>query len=95
MHGKPTIAATDTLQTLTARRSKSGGAVELHIRCCLTEDILACCHITQHHCEKAWSTNLLERVIEEIIRRNRVDCIFSYYALSINRLVGVGVAGAK
>ncbi|HBH74244.1 MAG TPA: hypothetical protein DDY43_12615 [Synechococcales bacterium UBA10510] len=65
------------------------------VRCCLTEDILACCHITQHHCEKAWSTNLLERVIEEIIRRNRVDCIFSYYALSINRLVGVGVAGAK
>ncbi len=32
LHGKPTLAPTDTLQTLTARRSKSGGAVELNVR---------------------------------------------------------------
>jgi hypothetical protein len=32
LHGKSTLAPTDTRLTLTAQRSKSGGAVELNIR---------------------------------------------------------------
>jgi transposase-like protein len=40
------------------------------------EDVLAFRHFLQHHWRKIWSTNLLERVNEEIKRRTRVVGIF-------------------
>jgi putative transposase len=40
------------------------------------EDVLAFRHFPQHHWRKIWSTNLLERVNEEIKRRTRVVGIF-------------------
>ena len=51
------------------------------------EDVLAFRHFPQAHWRKIWSTNLLERVNEEIKRRTRVVGIFPNDA-SIIRLVG-------
>jgi transposase-like protein len=51
------------------------------------EDVLAFRHFPQQHWKKVWSTNLLERVNEEIKRRTRVVGIFPNDA-SITRLVG-------
>ncbi|WP_255111800.1 transposase [Synechococcus sp. RedBA-s] len=55
----------------------------LHAR----EDVLAFRHFPPQHWKKAWSTNLLERLNEEIKRRTRVVGIFPNDA-SITRLVG-------
>ena len=52
------------------------------------EDVLAFRLFPQPHWEKAWSTNLLERVNEEIKRRTRVVGIFPNDA-TITRLMGV------
>ncbi|CAK6697031.1 MULTISPECIES: IS256 family transposase [unclassified Synechococcus] len=51
------------------------------------EDVLAFRHFPQQHWRKVWSTNLLERVNEEIKRRTRVVGIFPNDA-AITRLVG-------
>ena len=51
------------------------------------EDVLAFRHFPQPHWKKVWSTNLLERVNEEIKRRTRVVGIFPKDA-AITRLVG-------
>ena len=51
------------------------------------EDVLAFRHFPDQHCRKVWSTNLLERVNEEIKRRARVVGIFPNDA-AITRLVG-------
>ena len=51
------------------------------------EDVLAFRHFPKDHWRKIWSTNLLERVNEEIKRRTRVVGIFPTDA-SITRLVG-------
>ena len=51
------------------------------------EDVLAFRHFPKDHWRKIWSTNLLERVNEEIQRRTRVVGIFPNDA-SITRLVG-------
>jgi len=51
------------------------------------EDVLAFHHFPPQHWKKIWSTNLLERVNEEIKRRSRVVGIFPN-AAAIERLVG-------
>jgi len=51
------------------------------------EDVLAFRHFPEQHRRKVWSTNLLERVNEEIKRRTRVVGIFPNDA-AITRLVG-------
>ncbi len=51
------------------------------------EDVLAFRYFPQQHWKKVWSTNLLERLNEEIKRRTRVVGIFPNDA-SITRLVG-------
>jgi putative transposase len=51
------------------------------------EDVLAFRHFPLSHWRKLWSTNLLERVNEEIKRRIRVVGIFPNDA-AITRLVG-------
>ena len=51
------------------------------------ENVLAFRHFPEHHWKKIWSTNLLERVNEEIKRRTKVVGIFPNDA-SIVRLLG-------
>ena len=51
------------------------------------EDVLAIRHFPGPHWRKVWSTNLLDRVNEEIKRRTRVVGIFANDA-AITRLVG-------
>ncbi|QNI65630.1 transposase [Synechococcus sp. A15-44] len=51
------------------------------------EDVLAFRHFPPQHWKKVWSTNLLERVNEEIKRRTRVVGILPNDA-AIERLVG-------
>ena len=51
------------------------------------EDVLAFRHFPQPHWRKIWSTNLLERLNEEVKRRTRVVGIFPNDA-AITRLVG-------
>ena len=51
------------------------------------EDVLAFRHFPSQHWKKVWSTNLLERVNEEIKRRTRGVGIFPNDA-AITRLVG-------
>ena len=51
------------------------------------EDVLAFRHFPDQHWRKVWSTNLLERVNEEIKRRTRVVGIFPNDT-AITRLVG-------
>ena len=51
-----------------------------------SEDVLAVRHFPPQHWKKIWSTNLLERVNEEIKRRTRVVGIVSNVA-AIERLV--------
>jgi putative transposase len=41
------------------------------------EDVLAFRHFPEQHWKKIWSTNLLERVNEEIKRRTKVVGIFT------------------
>lgn len=51
------------------------------------KDLLAFRHFPQQHWKKDWSTNLLDRVNEEVKRRTRVVDILPNDA-SITRLVG-------
>jgi putative transposase len=51
------------------------------------EDVLVCRHFPQPHWRRIWSTNLLERLNEEVKRRTWVVGIFPNYA-AITRLVG-------
>ena len=51
------------------------------------EDVLVFRHFPQQHWRKLWSTNLVERLNEEIKRRTRVVGIFLNDA-AITRLVG-------
>ena len=53
------------------------------------EDVLAFRHFPQPHWEKVWSTNLLQRVNEEIKRRTRVVGIFPNDAAIIRLLAAV------
>ena len=59
------------------------------------EDVLAFRHFPQPHWKKVWSTNLLERVNEEIKRRTRVVGIFPNDAANgLRRLVYTRLVGA-
>jgi hypothetical protein len=75
---------TAALQAL-HHQSRFPKAAELMIEA--REDVLAFHHFPDQHWRKVWSTNLLERVNEEIKRRTRVVGIFPNDA-AITRLVG-------
>ena len=73
----------DDLAASLAERFPNAAALMYEAR----EDVLAFRHFPQAHWRKIWSTNLLERVNEEIKRRTRVVGIFPNDA-AITRLVG-------
>jgi putative transposase len=73
----------DDLATSLAERFPKAAALMHEAK----EDVLAFRHFPKDHWRKIWSTNLLERVNEEIKRRTRVVGIFPNDA-SITRLVG-------
>ena len=72
----------DLASSLTERFPK---AAELMLEA--KEDVLAFRHFPHPHWKKVWSTNLLERLNEEVKRSTRVVGIFPN-DLSITRLVG-------
>ena len=73
----------DDLASSLVERFPKAAELMLHAR----EDVLAFRHFPPQHWKKTWSTNLLERLNEEIKRRTRVVGIFPNDA-SITRLVG-------
>ena len=73
----------DDLASSLAERFPRAAELMLEAR----EDVLAFRHFPDQHWRKVWSTNLLERVNEEIKRRTRVVGIFPNDA-AITRLVG-------
>lgn len=73
----------DDLASSLAERFPNAAKLMLEAR----EDVLAFRHFPEQHWRKIWSTNLLERVNEEIKRRTRVVGIFPNDA-AITRLVG-------
>jgi putative transposase len=77
------LARWDDLAASLAERFPRATELMLEAR----EDVLAFRHFPQPHWRKIWSTNLLERVNEEIKRRTRVVGIFPNDA-AITRLVG-------
>jgi transposase-like protein len=77
------LARWDDLDASLAERFPRATELMLEAR----EDVLAFRHFPQPHWRKIWSTNLLERVNEEIKRRTRVVGIFPNDA-AITCLVG-------
>ncbi|WP_233130219.1 transposase [Synechococcus sp. 1G10] len=77
-------ARCDDLASSLVERFPKAAELMLHAR----EDVLAFRHFPPQHWKKAWSTNLLERLNEEIKRRTRVVGIFPNDA-SITRLWGL------
>ena len=73
----------DDLASSLAERFPKAAELMLKAR----ENVLAFRHLPDQHWRKVWSTNLLERVNEEIKRRTRVVGIFPNDA-AITRLVG-------
>jgi len=81
--GRTRIDPRDQVSAMLA--AKFPRAAELIVKA--SEDALAFRHFPSQHRKKVWSTNLLERVNEEIKRRTRVVGIFPNDA-AIERLVG-------
>ena len=73
----------DDLASSLAERFPRAAELMLEAR----EDVLSFRHFPEQHRRKIWSTNLLERVNEEIKRRTRVVGIIPNHA-AITRLVG-------